>query len=406
MRVDAAAAPTANTPTALPPHMRLRSIDLLRGLVIVLMVLDHVRDQMHISGFVIDPLDPYQTTPLLYVTRWITHFCAPTFVFLAGVSAWLQAAKGKPAATLSGFLLKRGLWLIFLEMTVVSFGWSFVIPFFLFLQVIWAIGWAMVALAALIWLPRKAVLAIGIAIIAGHNLFDSVTPDQLGGFGWLWAFLKTGGPWIIGGQPVAMMLYPVLPWTGVMALGYGMAPIFLSPRRDRMLVMIGIAMIAAFLLLRALNVYGDPKPWMIEPTSIATIMRFFDVEKYPPSLLYVCATLGPMLLLVPLLERATGAFPRVLQVFGAVPLFAYVVHVYLTHALAIAAHAGFGRPVGKLFNFLTSAMFDPQSLVPEVGLPLWVSYLGWIVTLILLYPCCRWWAGVKARRRDWWLSYM
>lgn len=385
---------------------RLRSIDLLRGLVIVLMVLDHVRDFFHSSGYAFDPLDLARTTPLLYATRWITHVCAPTFVFLAGVSAWLQLAKGKEVSALSAFLLKRGLWLVAIELTIVSFAVSFSIPYMLFLQVIWAIGWSMVALAALVRLPRAFVLLIGIAIVAGHNLLDPLTPAQFGAFGWLWTALAEGGVWTTDGTPVALILYPILPWVGVMCLGYGLAPVFLSARRDRILAAIGLGMIAAFVGLRLLNGYGNPEPWVADVSVAATIMRFMDVAKYPPSLMYVCATLGPMLLLVPLLERARGAFPEVLKVFGAVPLFAYLLHLYIAHALAIAAHGALGRPVAGLFDYLRSVVADPASLAPAIGLPLPLVFIGWIVTLAILYPCCRWWGAVKARRRDWWLSYL
>lgn len=384
---------------------RLRAIDILRGLVIVLMVLDHVRHYFHVSGFAFDPLDPARTTGLLYATRWVTHFCATTFVFLTGVSAWLQFAKGKARPALSGFLLKRGIWLVILEVTVVSFGWSFNLPYFMFLQVIWAIGWAMAALAAFVWLPHRVILGIGIAIVMGHNLLDPLTPQQFGSLGWLWVFLHEGGMWSAGGAPVAFVGYPVLAWIGVMALGYGLGPVFLSAKRDRMLVLIGAAMIVAFLTLRALNGYGDPRPWVEETSSAATVMRFLDVTKYPPSLLFVCATLGPMLLIAPLLERWSGAAGRVLQVFGAVPLFAYLLHVYLVHALSIVAHLLSGRSTDGLFDFLRKAFLDPGAL-SALDFPISATFAAWGATLLLLYPCCRWWGAVKARRRDWWLSYL
>ncbi|MDQ8755333.1 heparan-alpha-glucosaminide N-acetyltransferase domain-containing protein [Sphingosinicella sp. LHD-64] len=397
-RSAAAAAPRA-------VDHRLRAIDILRGLVIVLMVLDHVRHYFHASGFVFDPLDPARSNALLYATRWVTHFCAPTFVFLTGVSAWLQGANGKTTPTLSGFLLKRGLWLVVLDVTAVSFGWSFSLPYFLFLQVIWAIGWAMVAMAALVWLPRPVVLAVGIAIVAGHNLLDPLTPQQFGSLGWLWMFLHEGGMWSAGGAPVAFVGYPVLAWIGVMAIGYGSGPAFLSAKRDRILLLIGAAMIAAFLMLRAFNFYGDPRPWVEEASWTATIMRFLDVTKYPPSLLFVCATLGPMLLIMPLLERWSGTPGRVLQVFGAVPLFAYLLHIYLIHLLSIAAHALSGRSTNGLFDFLRKAILDPASL-SALDLPISATFVAWGVTLVLLYPCCVWWRALKARRRDWWLSYL
>jgi uncharacterized membrane protein len=411
LQSDAAGGPAGALPrpaAAVAPRAvdhRLRAIDILRGLVIVLMVLDHVRHYFHASGFVFDPLDPARSNALLYATRWVTHFCAPTFVFLTGVSAWLQHANGKTMPVLSGFLLKRGLWLVVLEATVISFGWSFSLPYFVFLQVIWAIGWAMGALAALVWLPRRIVLAIGIAIVAGHNLLDPLTPQQFGSLGWFWMFLHEGGMWSAGGAPVGFVGYPVLAWIGVMAIGYGLGPVFLSAKRDRTLFLIGAAMIAAFLILRVLNVYGDPRPWVEEASWTASVMRFLDVTKYPPSLLFVCATLGPMLLLPPLLERWSGAPGRVLQVFGAVPLFAYLIHVYLIHGLSIVAHALSGRGVEGQFDFLRNAFFDPGAL-SSTDFPISATFAAWGVTLALLYPCCVWWRALKARRRDWWLSYL
>lgn len=383
---------------------RLHSIDILRGLVIVLMVLDHTRDFFHASGYAFNPLDPERTTPLLYATRWITHLCAPTFVMLAGVSAYLQRANGKSVATLSGFLVKRGIWLVLLELTVVSFAWSFVVPYFLFLQVIWAIGFSMVALAALVWLPPRAVLAIGIAIVAGHNLFDGVTPAQFGDLAWLWTVLHAGGVWSSGDSPVALVVYPILPWVGVMALGYGLGHLFLAPSLCR-LGQIGLAMTAGFIVLRLVNGYGDPSHWTIETGFTATVMGFLDVAKYPPSLLYVLATLGPVLAIVPLIERWKGKGADILRVYGSVPLFAYVLHAYLVHTLSLFTHAALGRPIDGQFDYIRHAFLEPQS-VSAIGLPLPATYAAWLITLALLYPCCRWWAGVKTRRRDWWLSYL
>jgi uncharacterized membrane protein len=213
---------------------RVADVDVLRGFVIVLMALDHVRHYFHSGSPGVNPLDPAQTTPLLYATRWITHLCAPTFVLLAGVSAYLQLAHGKTPARLARFLVTRGLWLVALELTVVSFGWSFSFPYPFFLQVIWAIGWSMVALAALVRLPRAAVLAVGVAIVAGHNLLDPLVPEQFGRLGLLWQLLHDGGPIFVGGRPIGTASYPVLPWIGIMALGFGLGPwLARSARRRR-----------------------------------------------------------------------------------------------------------------------------------------------------------------------------
>jgi uncharacterized membrane protein len=409
-----------NTRAAAQLHagQRISEIDILRGLVIVLMALDHVRDFFIIGGsFAVNPLDPTQTTPLLYTTRWITHLCAPTFVFLTGVSAYLQFVKGKATPNLSLFLLTRGLWLVLLELTLISFGWSFGFPYALFMQVIWAIGWSMVALAVLVWLPRLVVLAIGIAIIAGHNLLDPIDARQIGGgLGLLWTFLHDGGVVFAGEQPIGLAAYPLLPWIGVAAFGYGMGAIFLSEKRNRIVPLLGLAMLALFIVLRWFNAYGDPqfaagpeavaRMWNEQPNLMAQVMVFLDVQKYPPSLQFVLVTLGLVFVLWPLLSRLPKLAKSVLNTFGAVPFFFYVLHIYLVHALAIAANAAFGRDTRGLFNWLINGFTHPEYAVNS-GFALWPwTYVAWIVVLALLYPLCRYWQALKARRRDWWLSYL
>lgn len=385
---------------------RLREVDLLRGLVIVLMALDHTRDYFHISGYALNPLDPAQTTPLLYVTRWITHFCAPTFVLLAGVSAFLQEARGKPKRQLSLLLLTRGLWLIVLELTVISYGWAMGFPYPLFLQVIWATGWAMIVLAGLVWLPRMAVLATGIAIIAGHNLLDGVqAPAE---WATLWQLLHVQSLLMAGATPIGLIAYPIAPWIGFIALGYGMGALFTAParERDRTFMLLGAGMIAAFFLLRTVNGYGDLRPWADQPTWGGDAMAYMDVTKYPPSLDYALITLGPMFLLFPLLSRLPRTPANVLAVFGAAPFFFYVLHIYLIHALAIAANAAAGHENWtSMFNYLLNAFTRPASM-DGLGFPLPVTYAAWITVLAILYRPCRWFAGVKQRRRDWWLSYL
>lgn len=408
---------TASIPA--PAAARLAEFDMLRGIVIILMALDHARDYFHAGGFRTNPLDPETTTPLLYLTRWITHLCAPAFIFLAGLSAFLQARKGKTGAALARFLLTRGLWLIFIEVTVLSFGWSFGFPYPFFLQVIWAIGWSMIALAALVLLPRTVVLAIGLVIVIGHNLLDPLTPQQFGGAALVWSFLHEGGPIFIGGQPIGILAYPVLPWIGVMAIGYGAGPLFVEPAatRDRKLVFIGAAMLSLFLLLRFTGFYGEPQiaaatgnyvaaaSWRDQTTLGAQIMMFLNVQKYPPSLLFLLVTLGVCALLLPLLSRLKGPPAKILLTFGAVPFFFYVLHVYVAHALAIAANAAAGHDVDGLFNYLINAFLTPQKLA-GLGFDLPGVYLGWIAILAILYPACRWFAAIKKRRKDWWLSYL
>ena len=367
------------------------------------MALDHVRDYFHESGYAYDPLDPSVTTGALYVTRWVTHFCAPTFVFLAGVSAWLQGAKGKSPADLSRFLLTRGLWLVVLELTVVAFGWSFSIPLVTPLQVIWAIGWSMVALGVLVRiLPATAILALGIVIVAGHNLLDPLSARTLGTW---WLFVHERGPLFWNGDIVGIVAYPLLAWFGIMALGYGLGWVFVSPHRDRLIAKLALGMLALFAVLRWLNVYGDPQPWMPQVTAVQTAMSFFNVQKYPPSLLYVCVTLAPMLMLVPVFDRMRGPVTGFFRTFGSVPLMAYVAHLYVLHLVALSAHAAAGHNVDGMFNSIHDIFLTP-AVFADTSFPLWVVYVAWITVLAIIYPLCRWWSGVKRRRRDWWLSYL
>jgi uncharacterized membrane protein len=410
-----------HAPSALPAAGRLTDIDLLRGLVMVVMALDHVRDYFHDQAFTADPLNPDTTTPMIYFTRWITHLCAPTFVFLAGVSAHLQRARGKSVSEVSRLLFTRGLWLMFLEVTVLSFGWSFGVPWVIFLQVIWAIAWGMIALAGMIWLPRMAVLAIGLAIVCGHNLLDPLTQDQFGAYGQLWMFLHEGGPILIGDTPIGVAAYPILPWVGVMATGYGVGGLFaMQPaQRDRILIPLAFAMLALFFVLRIFNAYGNPSPidgaaigpfggvelWNERDTLGAQLMVFMDVQKYPPSLQFLLVTLGVSFLLLTVLPRLPAAARNVLAVFGAVPFFFYLLHVYLVHSLAIAANAAMGRDPAGLFDYLLNVFTAPEKL-QSLGFSIGWVYVAWIVVVALLYPLCRWFAGVKRRRKDWWLSYL
>jgi len=406
-----------------PPSARISEIDMLRGLVIVLMAIDHVRDYFFNGAGMIgvggNLLDPAVTTNAIYITRWITHLCAPTFVFLAGVSAYLQFANGKAAPRLSRFLLTRGLWFIFLEITVLSFGWSFGFPYPFFLQVIWAIGWCMLALAALVWLPRAAVLAVGVVITFGHNLFDPINAQELTGAAqMLWTFLHDGGPIFIGEQPIGLFAYPILPWIGIAALGYGLGALFTEQdkaKRDRQIFWLGLSMLAVFLLLRGTMVYGDPpfatgpegawKDWRDQTDWRAALMVFFDVQKYPPSLQFTLVTLGVVLTLWPLLARLRGPVASVLETFGAVPFFFYLLHVYLIHVLAIAANAAMGRDVGGLFDYMVNVFTAPEKFA-GLGFSLPWVYVAWLIVLALLYPLCRYWQKLKQRRRDWWLSYL
>ena len=397
-------APAVAVPAEQEPsgRVRLDSVDLLRGLVIVIMALDHARDYFTSARF--DATDLTQTTAALFLTRWITHFCAPVFVFLAGTSAFLYHARGRSRGEVSRFLLTRGLWLVILELTVVRWAWNFNFNYtteMLFVQVIWVIGVSMIVLAGLIYLPMVAVAAVGIAMILGHNLLDGVTPESLGAWGPFWTLLHVQAAIPLDGGQVFLVLYPLVPWVGVMAAGYAFGTLLLRPERERrlMLLMLGGGLTLAFLLIRAWNVYGDPAPWSAQESAGRTVLSFLNTTKYPPSLQFLLMTLGPAIALLPLFERLTGRVARAVTVFGRVPLFFYVLHLYLVHAaaLTVGTLAGFDPR-----SFLHVWVFNPEGW--GYGLP--VVYLVWAGVILALYPACRWFAGVKARRRAVWLSYI
>lgn len=393
-----------------PPAERIAAIDVLRGLVIVLMALDHIREYLHVSGYAINPLNPEQTTPLLYATRWVTHLCAPTFVFLSGVSIFLQRARlesegARSKAALARRLFTRGLWLVVLEFTIISFAWAWSIPYLIFLQVIFTIGVSMMILSALVFLPPVAVLALGAAIIAGHNLTDGVPAEAFGALAPVWSLAHSISFLPSFENAAAFAIYPVLPWFGIMAFGYGLGQVFLSEKRDRTLAAIGGAMLALGLVLRGFNLYGNPFHWAPQADPVATVMVFLDVSKNPPSLQFVCIVLGLVLLLFPLLARLPGPAAGFLRTYGAVPLIAYIAHVYVVHAVAFASRVATGQDTSGMFNFIHNVVFDQDKLAAS-GFPLWYVYPAWIAVLAIIYPLCRWWAHVKRTRRDWWLSYL
>jgi uncharacterized membrane protein len=368
---------------------RIASIDVLRGLVMALMALDHTRDFFGTTGF--NPRDVAE--PALFLTRWVTHLCAPTFIFLAGLSAFLYGS-GRSVAETSRFLFVRGLWLILIDFTLIKLGWRFDLDLYrMTAGVIWVIGASMVALAALVWLPRWAIAAVALAMIAGHNLFDGVRAEQLGQGAALWHVLHQPGFVHLGDQVSVFVLYPLVPWIGVMAAGYALGPVMRREpdARQRLLLKLGAAVTLGFVLLRATNLYGDPAPWTAQSTWLATVLSFLNCEKYPPSLLYLMMTLGPALMLLAAFEHARGWLAPALATFGRVPFFFYVGHIYLSHALAVAA--------GMV---ITGALASN----PEIGLSLAGIYLIWLAVLVLLYPICRWFAGLKERGSGWWWSYI
>jgi uncharacterized membrane protein len=395
----ALASPEVQQASARP---RLNSVDFLRGLVIVIMALDHARD--FFTNVPFDPTDLTQTTAPLFFTRWVTHFCAPVFVFLAGTSAYLYQARGKSHREVSWFLLTRGLWLVVLEWTVVRWAWMFNLGYtteLLFVQVIWVIGVSMIILAGLVHLPLGAVAAVGIAMIAGHNLLDGVTAESLGRWAPLWILLHVQAPIPLRGDQIFFVIYPLVPWIGVMAAGYAFGRLLQRPAEERRLLLIrlGAGLTAAFLVIRAINVYGDPAPWAVQESAGRTALSFLNTTKYPPSLLFLLMTLGPAIALLPFFERLRGPLARVVTVYGRVPLFFYVLHLFLIHALALLVGTLAGFEPG---SFLRVWMFFPEAW----GYGLQTVYLVWVGVVLALYPLCRWFAGVKARRREAWLSYL
>jgi uncharacterized membrane protein len=405
-----------------PGRSRIDSIDLLRGIVMVVMMLDHTRDFVHSGNFSFDPTDLSRTTVTLFLTRWITHYCAPTFVFLAGTGAYLQLARGKSRKELSKFLLTRGLWLIVLELTVVRMGvfFSFDYRFLGFLQVIWVIGVSMIVLAGLIHLPLKVIAGFGLAMIFLHNLLDRFQVTGWQGPGssvpgvwaklWMLGHLAFRGFPVLGGpSPIVLVVYPLIPWIGVMAAGYAFGSLYQlsAERRRRWLIWLGVSAASLFILLRAVDVYGDAAHWSRQKNLVFTILSFVNTTKYPPSLLFLLMTLGPAMLALACFELSGsfgGRLRRALVTFGRVPLFFYILQWYTAHLIAIVAGLIAGQPVA--YQFLSP--IDKFNAPPPqgVGFRLWFVYVCWIIGVLLLYPLCKWFAGVKARRKDWWLSYL
>jgi uncharacterized membrane protein len=380
---------------------RLTSVDALRGGVMIVMALDHVRDFIHRGAMASQsPTDLATTTPLLFMTRWVTHFCAPVFMFTAGVGAYYYwKGSGRTRGQLSTFLLTRGLWLALLEVTVMRLAYNFnldqSIP--VFLLVLWGLGLSMIVLAALVWLPIPLLWVISVATIVLHHLVG-------------------GGPVIhrVGAIPFAGHLfiapYPLIPWVAVMALGFCFGPVLQMPadQRRRVLLRLGIAITAAFLLVRGLNGYGDPLRWAWQPTATNTVLAFLNTAKYPPSLAFLLMTIGPALIALATLDRMTFIRTNPLIVFGRVPLFYFVLHFNAAHAAAfLLAIVTYG---GAAFSFMwqpVPSMGGPaQAFPPNFGWDLWVAYAVWIAIVVGLYPLCRWFAALKERRRDWWLSYL
>ncbi|ALF55851.1 hypothetical protein ACX27_28165 [Nostoc piscinale CENA21] len=373
---------------------RIISLDMLRGLVMVLMVLDHVRDFFTNVRF--RPTDLTQTNIPLFFTRWITHLCAPTFIFLAGVAAYLYFENRLQSKhELSRYLIIRGLWLVFLELTVVRFAWIFDPTYsFSLAGVLWAIGWSMVVLAVLVRMPIPFIAAFGLVLIFGHNLFDQIHAEQLGKLGWLWAILHEPKMLMPLANKKLFIGYPLIPWIGVMATGYAFGSFMKQEKslRQQLFLRLGLGLIAGFVVLRAVNIYGDPSPWTVQKNFAFTILSFINCQKYPPSLLYLLITLGIAMLLLYLFEKYRLRILQPLVLFGQFPLFFYIIHLWLIHLAAILlALPKYGLKAINL-PFLFS------SLMPaDYGYDLPMLYNFWIIMIILLYPICSWFRSYKTK---------
>ncbi len=387
-------------------NIRIKSIDMLRGLVMVIMALDHVRDYFHYDAFLFNPTDLAQTNGALFFTRFITHYCAPVFVFLAGTSAFFVGQR-KGLKYLSKWLLKRGFWLIFLELTVIKFAWLFKFDLsYSLLQVIWILGVAMIFLAGFVHLPKRVVLIVSVLVIAGHNLFDSFAPTGNLSAG-IWSFLHEFKLLTYGDMKI-FVAYSILPWAFVMPLGYYFGELykqrFDSKTRTKILLQIGSGLITAFLILRVMNCYGDPYLWTSHDSWSYTAMSFFKVTKYPPSLLYLLITLGPSIMLLAFAEKWKGWVFNKLVIIGRVPMFFYIVHIYVIHLLALFAAVLTGFKASDMYVDLWVTM---QPGLQGYGFNLGIVYGIWVLLIVALYPLCAWFDNYKSNHREkWWLRYL
>jgi len=401
-----------NKASVLPMQLsRLVSVDVLRGLVMVLMALDHTRD--FLTYVRTPPEDLAHTYGMLFFTRVITHYCAPVFAFLAGTGAFLSTRRGKSLSQVSRFFLTRGLWLVLLELTVIDFAWGFV-PWAQ-AGVIWMLGWSMVTMALIVRLPVRWIAALGLGMIATHNLLDRINPASFGSFYWVWELLHSPGRIQIAHFSFTVR-YPLIPWAGVMATGFAFGKLLLQPDRRKWILTLGISATALFFVLRGINLYGNgmagltfgyPRsagPWSTYPTLSLTLISFFNTLKYPPSLDYLLMTLGPSLILLGLLDGATAVrgLDRILLVYGRVPLFYYVLHLYLLNSMARLISLAFHQPI---FYGTVIADFAQRPFGYGHGLPF--IYAMWILAVAILYLPCRWFMELRSRHRDWtWLSYL
>ena len=384
-----------------PVRSRIESVDIVRGVIMIVMALDHTRDFFGIPGQ--NPTDLTTASPALFLTRWITFFCAPVFFLLTGTGAYLSLRRKSPKE-LSRFLFTRGLWLIFLEVVVMRcFAYQFNFDYKVtMLLVLWALGWAMITLSALVYLPASVVTAFGVLLIVGHNVLDSVKSANP-----LWVVLHSPGFVLNTPSHVIFAAYPLIPWIGVTAVGYGLGQIYRwnAERRRAFLLQLGIVAIVAFVVIRGINVYGDPSHWDGQKTAVLTACSFLNTTKYPPSLLFLLMTLGPAMIFLRAVDRGTPPVLRPALVIGKVPLFYYMVHFPLIHLLAVVVSYARYESAHWMFESPDLAHY-PFSAPPDWGYPLPVVYLIWALVVVTMYPLCRWFAALKQRRGDAWLSYV
>jgi uncharacterized membrane protein len=387
---------------------RIYSIDVLRGVVMIIMALDHVRDYFHYAAFTDSPTNLLTTTPLLFFTRWITHFCAPTFLFLSGISAYLMGQK-KTKKELSSFLIKRGIWLVIVEVLIVTLAWTFN-PFYnlLILQVIWAIGISMIILGLLVWLPTNWILVFGLLIICFHNMLDDAEISRQGHVGLIWELAHHGNftPLTLMPNHSVFIVYAFLPWTGIMLTGYGIGRLFTasipSARRRLVLYTMGSAFILLFMILRSVNHYGDPVHWYMQRNRFFSWLSFFNLSKYPPSLDYIAMTVGVAMIMLGLLDRISKNSFSFVGVFGRVPFFYYVVHLYLIHTMVVIFFFSKGYPSKDIAPQHSPFLFRPDNF----GFGLAGVYLLWAAVILILFPICSWYDQYKTTHKKWWLSYM
>lgn len=389
---------------------RIESIDLLRGIVMVIMALDHVRVYFHYDTYFFSPTDLQHTTPGIFATRLITHLCAPTFILLAGTSAYFTAQRKTKEET-AFFLLTRGAWLIVLQMTIVHFAWHFDPAFHhISSNIISTIGFSMVFLSLLIHLRLRYILLIGLVIVAGHNLLDGITFDEGSAADMIWSFFHVSKRFPLAHQYILQFNYPVIPWIGVIALGYCLGrlfdPDFSIAQRKKVITHWAVTCLVLFVVLRSLNFYGDLHPWSTQETLSKTIMSFLNLEKYPPSLDYLCLMGGISLLILAALEGRDLHKFKPITLFGNVALFYYVLHLYVIHLCAMLAVIGYGFPWQTMIFHDTLSRVSPL-LKGHFGFNLFDTYLVWITIVALLYLPCQYWYDFKKRnKKKWWVSYV